>query len=226
MTMPGFSPATEALGLGDQLQQQVAGETEEERKKRMAQIAQQRLSGMGASPATSALFGGVSTLGVVALLAIMFSSLPALAAPLGSPCLQSGPTTAECDPVNSSNPLPVSPSAFPTGAAPITGNAAGSTSAVVGTLAAAAAKTTYICGFNVQAIGGTATVGPITVAGLKGSSQVYQTDVNSATVGKTVAAASFSPCIPASAVNTAITITTTADGTATAVDVNSWGYQQ
>ena len=38
----------------------------------------------------------------------------------------------------------------------------------------------------------------------------------------------FTPCLAASAPNTAITITTTAtaDGTATAVDVNSWGYQQ
>ena len=68
--------------------------------------------------------------------------------------------------------------------------------------------------------------GPVTVAGLVGSSQVYQTDVNSATVGKTIASAAFTPCIPASGVNTAITVTTTANGTASAVDVNSWGFQQ
>lgn len=117
-------------------------------------------------------------------------------------------------------------SQFPANGTGITGNAAGTTAAVVGTLAAAAGKFTFICGFNVQAIGGTATVGPITIAGLVGTSQVYQTDVNSATVGKTVASAAFAPCIPASAVNTAITITTTANGTATAVDVNSWGFQQ
>jgi hypothetical protein len=115
---------------------------------------------------------------------------------------------------------------YPSASSPITGNGTGSTGAVVGTLAAASGKTTYICGFNVQAIGGTATVGPITIAGLVGSSQVYQTDVNSATVGKTVAQAQFNPCIPASATNTAITVTTTANGTATAVDVNSWGYRQ
>lgn len=112
------------------------------------------------------------------------------------------------------------------GGVPISGNAAGNTAAVVGTLAAATGKTTYICGFNVQAIGGTATVGPITVAGLIGGSQVYQTDVNSATVGKKVAGETFSICIPASAQNTAITVTTTANGTATAVDVNAWGFQQ
>lgn len=118
------------------------------------------------------------------------------------------------------------PGQFPAASTPLSGNATGSTSAVVGTLGAATGKTTYICGFNVQAIGGTATVGPITIAGLVGASQVYQTDVNSATVGKTVAQATFSPCIPASATNTAITVTTTANGTATAVDVNSWGYRQ
>jgi hypothetical protein len=107
----------------------------------------------------------------------------------------------------------------------VTGNSAGTTGAVVGTLAGVAGKFTNICGFNVNAIGGTATVGPITVAGLVGSSQVYQTDVNSATVGKQVAGAVFWPCIPASGAGTAITVTTTANGTATAVDVNSWGYQ-
>lgn len=110
------------------------------------------------------------------------------------------------------------------GGTSITGNAAGSTGAVVGTLAGVAAKTTYICGFNVQAIGGTAAVGPITVAGLIGSSQVYQGSAT--TQGGLVAGANFTPCIPASAVNTPITVTTTADGTATAVDVNSWGFQQ
>src|SRR5882762_8592928 len=81
-------------------------------------------------------------------------------------------------------------------AAPITGNATGSVSAVVGTLAGVASKTTFICGFNVQAVGGVASVGPVTIAGLIGSSQVYQTAVNSTTAGQ-VASAIFNPCIPA-----------------------------
>lgn len=108
-------------------------------------------------------------------------------------------------------------------ATPITGNAAGTTGAVVGTLAGASGKTTYICGFDVSAVGGTATVGPVTVAGLVGSSMVYQ--LFSSASGVTLSR-SFTPCIPASAANTAITVTTSADGTATAVNVNSWGYQQ
>jgi hypothetical protein len=39
-------------------------------------------------------------------------------------------------------------------------------------------------------------------------------------------AQSYVPCISSSAVNTVITVTTTANGIATAVSVNSWGYQQ
>lgn len=112
---------------------------------------------------------------------------------------------------------------FPAGATPITGNATGTTGAVVGTLANTSSVTTYICGFDVSAIGGTAAIGPITVAGLVGSSMVYE--LASTTTGVTLAR-EYNPCIPASAVNTPITITTTADGTATAVAVNSHGFQQ
>lgn len=99
----------------------------------------------------------------------------------------------------------------------------GTTGAVVGTCAATAGKTNVLCGFNVQAIGGTAAVGPITVAGLTGGSQVYQASATAG--GGKVAGELFIPCLAATGPNVAITITTTADGTATAVDVNGWGYQ-
>lgn len=104
----------------------------------------------------------------------------------------------------------------------ITGNATGTTGAVVGTLASATGKYTYICGFSASAIGGTATIGPITIANTVGSSLVYH--IASTASGNTLAV-NFNPCIPANAPATAITVTTTANGTATAVDVNSWGYQ-
>lgn len=113
----------------------------------------------------------------------------------------------------------------PPSATAITGNAAGTTGAVVGTLTATGTTTAYICGFNVSTIGGTAASSPITVAGLVGSSQVYQTPVN-ATAGQILVSQTFNPCIPASAVNTNITVTTTAAAGATAVDVNSWGFRQ
>lgn len=112
---------------------------------------------------------------------------------------------------------------YPTGAAPITANAAGTTGAVVGTLAAAAGRITYICNVDVSAIGGTAAVGPIVIAGLTGGSFTYQG--SSSAAGGQVLSRTYAPCIPASAMNTAITITTTADGTATAVNVNASGFQ-
>jgi len=125
--------------------------------------------------------------------------------------------------LTAANPIPVTTIAVaPSGVTPIAGNAAGTTGAVVGTLTATSTTTAYISGFSVSAIGGTAAVGPITIAGLAGGSQVYQ--MNSLVAGNTLAV-NFTNPIPASAVNTNITITTTADGTATAVNVNSWGFR-
>jgi hypothetical protein len=126
----------------------------------------------------------------------------------------------QCDPTGN---LLVAPTPYSSSQTAISGNATGTTGAVVGTLAAATGKTTYICGFDVSAIGGTAAVGPITVAGTNGASLVYE--LASSVAGVTLSR-TFTPCIPASAANTAITVTTTADGTATAVAVNSWGFQQ
>lgn len=131
-----------------------------------------------------------------------------------------GNTRCSFQPTQITTPLPVIVTSPGAG---ITGNATGTTGAVVGTLAAAAGKTTYICGFDVTAVGGTAQVGPIVVAGLVGGSATYYL---ASSAGGSVLPVRYAPCIPGSAVNTAITITTTADGTASAVTVNSWGYQQ
>lgn len=56
-SVPGLSPAASELGFGDMLSQQVAGETDEERKKRMAMLQQNRLVGPAGSPAVASLFG-------------------------------------------------------------------------------------------------------------------------------------------------------------------------
>lgn len=58
MPSTGLSPAVADLGLGDMLGQQVAEETEEARKKRMAQMQERSLMGSGGSLATMSLFGG------------------------------------------------------------------------------------------------------------------------------------------------------------------------
>lgn len=51
--------AADDLGLGDMLGQQVAGETEEVRKKRMLQMQERNMMGPAGSPATLSLFGGL-----------------------------------------------------------------------------------------------------------------------------------------------------------------------
>lgn len=49
--------AVDALGLGDMLADQVSGETEEQRKRRIAELQQRSLMGPAVSPANQMLFG-------------------------------------------------------------------------------------------------------------------------------------------------------------------------
>lgn len=56
-TNSALSPASADLGLGGQLSQQVAGETDEQRKKRLAQIQQQQELGPAGSMSVTSLFG-------------------------------------------------------------------------------------------------------------------------------------------------------------------------
>ncbi len=55
--LPTLSPVMSDLGLGDMLGQQVAGETEEQRKKRMAEMQQKQLLGPQGSMAVTSLLG-------------------------------------------------------------------------------------------------------------------------------------------------------------------------
>lgn len=113
---------------------------------------------------------------------------------------------------------------FPSNALPVTAVGTGTTGAVTATMAATPGKTNFICGLQVSALGGTATVGPITVTGLAGGNTLTFQMASLASGNFLVVP--FSPCFPASAVNTAIAAATTADGTASAVDVNILGYRQ
>lgn len=113
---------------------------------------------------------------------------------------------------------------FPSNATPTTAVGVGTTGAVTATMAAVPGKTNWVCSVQVSALGGVATVGPITVTGLKGGNTLtYQV---ASTAAGNFLIIPFQPCFPASAVNTAIAAITTADGTATAVDVNILGYIQ
>lgn len=119
-------------------------------------------------------------------------------------------------------PIPVAPQAYPLGATSIVAVGTGTTGAVTATLAASATLRTFMCGITVSAIGGTATVGPVSISNVNGATFTIQL---ASTVAGNFYSQSFEPCLPTSAINTAMVATTTADGTASAVDVNMWGYQ-
>jgi AAA domain len=110
---------------------------------------------------------------------------------------------------------------------PVTIVTTGSTGAVTATMPAVAGvapPTNYLCGIDVEATG-TSVVSPITITGLLGGTfTILQAITASATgVGYT---RTFTPCLPASGPNVAIAIATTADATASTVNVWANGFLQ
>lgn len=117
-----------------------------------------------------------------------------------------------------------STSGFPSGATPITASATGTTLATVATLAGVSGKTTYIAGFTISAAATAAVAGAATVAGTVTGSLSYYQGVGTAAVPQ-VLSQNFNPPIPASAANTAITVTSAAAGVGGNTAVTAWGYQ-
>ncbi len=137
------------------------------------------------------------------------------------------------DPVSISRPLPVAASPLPTDSTGATatsvkassGNVANASAAA--TLAAVAAKTAYITGFDVTGTGATAaSVVSVTVTGLLGGTSTYTLPVVAgANLGNPALVVQFNPPLPASAVNTAIVVTCPALGAGnTNNTVNAYGY--
>lgn len=112
---------------------------------------------------------------------------------------------------------------YPYGATPVIGVGTGTTGAVTATLAAAPNRVTYVCGIHIDA-SGSGSVGPVTLGPLFGGAS-FTFQVTAGTPAS-MPFQTFAPCIPGNGINTAISAVTTADGTATAVDVNLWGFQQ
>lgn len=176
----------------------------------------------------------------LALLLAAACIAPAAAAPVAAPCVEASPGSPTCNPVNSGNPLPVTTTAtapaagtagagYPPGATPVVASATGTTAGATATLPAAAGKFTYICGFSVAP--GSATTAITINITVTGPSSTFTESVGApaTAVGVTGAVVTnpFTPCVPASAVNTAIAVAAGALGTAGVnQDVNAWGYQQ
>lgn len=111
----------------------------------------------------------------------------------------------------------------------LTASATGTTAAVTATLAAAAGKTTFICGFSVSPGSAASAISiNVTTTGLTNNAKwAVGAPVTAAGTTGTTLTQNFNPCVPASAVNTGIVITSGALGTSGINnDVQAWGYQQ
>lgn len=120
-------------------------------------------------------------------------------------------------------------SQYPVGAIPITASSANVANAsAIATLAANATRTTYICGLNITSAGSTAAavVTPTVVGTVTGTLNFTYASVAGVTLGNAPVTVNFSPCVPGSAVNTAIVVTLPALGAGnTNATVNASGYQ-
>jgi hypothetical protein len=115
---------------------------------------------------------------------------------------------------------------YPIGATPVTASATGTTSATVATLPAVAGQTTYLCGFSIRANATAAATGNATVTGtITGTLNFTQfTAALASAIG--ITEPTIGPaCIPASAANTAITITSAGNAGGGTISVTAWGFQ-
>lgn len=116
-------------------------------------------------------------------------------------------------------------SQYPNGAIAETASATGTTAATTATLATNTTTTTFICGFSIRANATAAATGNSTVTGTVTGTLNFTQWTAPAATGIGLTEMTFSPCVPASAVNTAIAVISAAPGTGGVVSVTAWGYQ-
>ncbi len=109
---------------------------------------------------------------------------------------------------------------------PIHAHASGSTGAVSAALASPGAGIrNYVCGWDVSALGTAGVIGPITVTNTQANNIIVQQGTTLAAGATVSLSREYNSCIPAVSLNQAISVATTADATATAVDVDIHGCQ-
>jgi hypothetical protein len=79
----------------------------------------------------------------------------------------------------------------------------------------------WVCGFDLSYIGGSGTLGPVSLQGLAIGTFFYE----GASLGNAPFSRTFTPCLPAT-VATSITLNVTANATATSVAGQIWGFWQ
>lgn len=116
-------------------------------------------------------------------------------------------------------------SQYPSGAVPITASATGTTGATTATLAASASLKTYICGFSIRANATAAATANSTVTGTVTGTLNFTQWTAPLASGIGLNEQIFNPCIPSSAINTAVAVISAAPGSGGVVSSTAWGYQ-
>lgn len=114
----------------------------------------------------------------------------------------------------------------PSGATSVQTSATGTTGATAAAIAAASSVTGYICGFSVKSAATAVATGDLTVAGILGGTLTFKHITLAIASGMGDTTMTFYPCLPASATNTAITVTSPAPGTGGIVSTVVWGYRK
>jgi hypothetical protein len=121
------------------------------------------------------------------------------------------------------------PNPYPVGSVPLTETATGTTGGTTATFPAIAGKTNWLCGFSVSPGSATAAITiTVTTTGLTNNFTLnVGAPVTAAGTTGTPLVHPITPCVPASATNTAITVVAGALGSGgVGQDVNAWGYRQ
>lgn len=118
---------------------------------------------------------------------------------------------------------------YPAGAAPLTETATGTTAGATATFPAISGTTNWLCGFSVSP--GSATTAITITITTTGLANNFTLSVGApvTAVGTTgsIITVPITPCVPASATNTAITVVAGALGTGgVGQSVNAWGFRQ
>lgn len=109
---------------------------------------------------------------------------------------------------------------YPTGAFPALFVQSGTTGIVTATINGIGGRLTYLCGIEVSSTGGTASSGPVTINGASGVVITVQLPVNPIVPYNRT----FTPCLVSASTGINISASTTANATATAVNVTLNGF--
>lgn len=114
---------------------------------------------------------------------------------------------------------------YPVGAVPITASATGTTAATTATLAANATLKTYLCSYSIRANATAAATVTNTITGVVTGTLSHIMWIAPLASGLGVDEQIFNPCVPSSAVNTAIAVVSGAPGSGGLVSSTATGYQ-